>query len=227
MTKPQIGIRSLSIAVLSGICLGLSVSSNVAVAGGTAYGEPALLDFGQGDYMYNYDFESVDLRRDNVDWAMSIIAYNNASINKFKSKMDTFNYGWTSTDSKHALMHDNGDTPPGYFEWDGDRGKKIIECPAFGSTPHYRVYADTNDYLYQTGRGSFVVASTHRDRDECGGGNKSFYDSETVEGGITHNLSSLYPAYHDRYFWNNYEPYRAQGTHIWDNNGYGSYVDMY
>jgi hypothetical protein len=225
--KPKLGIHSLSLAVLGGILLGLSSSGQAAFAGGTAWNAPALLDFGQGDYVYNYDFETTTVAQNNVDWAMSIIAYNNASINKFKSTMDNFNYGATSSDAKHASLHDAGNTPAGYFEWDNDKGKKIILCPAWNSTPHYRVYADSNDYLYQTGRGAYVLASTHRDRDECGGGNKAFYDSETVEGGITNNLDTYYTVYHDRYFWNNYEPYRSQGTHIWDNNGYGSYVDMY
>jgi hypothetical protein len=216
-------VARLATAVLVGASCGVLLAPAAASAGGTAYRAPVSISFGSGDYVVNYDFETTgSTGQTNVDWAMSIFAYNGASISKFKSVMDGAGFTGVSSDSKHSRLNDNAG-----WVWDGDRGKKPIICPAFTTTPHYRVYADSNDYLYNVGYGSYVLATTHRDRDECGGGNKSFYDSERVEGEITAWFGTRgYAVYHDYSSFSNYEPYRAQGTHVWDNDGRASYVNL-
>jgi hypothetical protein len=212
--------------VLAGAAVGLVLAPVSGLASNHwAYQEPGHMDFGQGDYVYNYDFrEGSTWSKYKVDWPITFIAYNSATVNKLKTVMEQFAYDQAGG-SMYGHVND-GPESSHYLIQDTDSGKKHDFCPGVGNeTPHFRVYADGNDYLWQIGRGSYVVASTHRDVEECSSF-KIFRDSEQVEGGIVTNLSNLYYVYHDRYAWGNPEPYRVQGRHIWDNNGYGSYVEM-
>lgn len=211
---------------LSVLCLTASavavLTQPTAIAGGTAYRPITALSMGYSDYLKNYDFEGEVDAQNNVDWAVSILAYNGASVDRFKSLLNNQGFGANSTDGKHGRASDGAG-----YRWDRDAGKKGVTCPAFSTTPHYRVYADGDQYLYNQTYGTYVYASTHRDRDECGGGNKSFYGSEGVEGLIVNKFSYIgQPVYHDYASFYNYEPYRAQGTHIWDNDGNASYVNL-
>lgn len=211
-------------ALLAGAALSGFALSGVSLAATASRSVTSPLALGEGDAIYKYDFNSENAAQNNADWPMSLIVYNGTSVNDLKAVMDQFNYKQGSTGSKYAYLSD-GASSRNVFEWDSDNGRKMLSCPSFGEqSPHYRVYADRDDYLDNMTRGPYVMVSTHRDYQECGGGSR-FYDSEVVEGGITSNLATLYGGYQDRFDWGNAEPYRAEGNHIWDSNGYGSYIN--
>jgi hypothetical protein len=210
-------------AVLAGAAVAAVTMPGVAGAS-TAARTPAPLGLGYGDFIYNYDLTERSISATNADWPISFIVYNGASVNDLKNTMEQFNYKQGSIGAKYALLSD-GETTGHVHEWDQDNGKKMLSCPSFGEqSPHYRVYADQNDYLDSMSRGPYIMVSTHRDYQECGGGAK-FYDSEKVEGGIVTNLGTLYQVWHDWYSWGNAEPLRVDGNHTWDSDGRGSYVN--
>jgi len=171
----------------------------------------------------NYDFESKSATSTNVDWPVNLIFFNNATIDGVKWQLDGY-YGATSPEKKNMGINEYGLT-----SWDEDGGKKGILCPITNQwTRHYRVYAGTDDTLYSPSLGYWVAASTHKDRNECPPINKQFYDSEEVEehiGGLYAN-AGLH-VWDDFSSFNNAEPYRVEGPHIWNSNGLVTFIDVY
>lgn len=219
---PRLLLDRLAITTIGASLLALALAPAEASAY-TAYRQIYALATGDSDYVKNYDFASQYDAQDNVDWPVSILAYNGASIDRFKYLLENQGFGSQSGNDQYGRASDGGEN----YRFDGDGGKKGVFCPSNSTTPHYRVYADGDQYLYNTTFGTYVYATTHRDRDECGGGNRSFYDSEGVEGLVVGKFGYLgYPVYHDQYRFYNYNPYRVEGDHIWDNDGNGSYVNL-
>ncbi|HXG42859.1 MAG TPA: hypothetical protein VNL95_09060 [Dehalococcoidia bacterium] len=172
------------------------------------------------DRFRNYDFNSQLDSATNVDWPITILFWNNAEVDKVKDF-----YRWACCPypggAKYAYLNEGfGDV------WDSDAGQKGHWCPVFGETPHMRFYADSDDTLYNIYWGYYVLASTHYDVRECGFG-KWHGDSERAEEYFVDvALFFGYAAQHDwAYFWN-YEPYREEGNHFWDNNGWASAVNI-
>lgn len=203
----------------------IALSSSLSAGGAhaaTARNPIVAMSMGYSDYLKNYDFISESDRQDNVDWAVSILAYNSASIDRFKGILSTRGFGQISPNGMHGRASDGSG-----YRWDRDAGQKGITCPIGTTTPHYRVYADGDQYMYNIGFGHYVYATTHRDQNECGFGTTRHYDIERVEGTVVDAFfSASFPVYHDYGNFANYEPYRTQGEHTWDNNGYASYVDL-
>lgn len=149
------------------------------------------LDFGHGDYIYNWDFKGHDgdfgeddAIASNVDWAMRFIFKGNASVNTVKDKLDglkndpriTPNLGELISDirisvgSKKSAFVDDGPERNIRFgrdisKWDKDGGLKDGELCDW-NWGHMRVYANSvKDKNYNTKYKFYVVASIHRDHE--------------------------------------------------------------
>jgi hypothetical protein len=204
------------------IAMALLAPVSVAAAA-TANRYPYAIRTGYGDYFYNYDFGSTEVKRDNVDWGISLYFYNGASKDRVKGILEGAGYGSGSFTGKYGRANDG----EGY-RWDRDTGKKGHFCPRNRATGHYRTYADGDQFLYNMGSGSFVVASTHMDVNECFSGDKMTRGSEAVEDRIVERMAAMgYPGYHDYASFGNYEYFRAEGNHVWDSNGFASYIDVH
>jgi hypothetical protein len=173
---------------------------------------------GYNDSFWNYDFASTAGGNTNVDWAVSLLFYGGADINRVKNAISSY-YGSTGS-TKYARLSD-GTTAV----WDADGGMKTIACPIGTSAYHYRVYADADDRMYNANLGYYVFGTTHIDTNECGGGTRSYGNSEATELNVGNNFTSRgYSVYRDWADFFNYEPDRVEGDHRWYNNGYASYI---
>ncbi|CAG0975149.1 MAG: hypothetical protein MPEBLZ_00899 [Candidatus Methanoperedens nitroreducens] len=104
------------------------------------------------DSFRNYDFLSETDSNTNVDWPVSMLFYNNADINKVKS---IFFIGFGSI-LKGRLNDGAG------WVWDSDGGTKGISS-RYGHWLHMRVYADSDDRMYNLAWGYYVIGTTHYD----------------------------------------------------------------
>ncbi len=174
------------------------------------------LGMGYGDTIWNYDFTQVPGSYLHVDWAVSLLFYNNAEIDKVKN-IASGKY-WMYGSTEHAYMNDGSGGV-----YDDDKGKKTDTPSCLGSTRHYRIYAPpATDRMYNPTFGYYVFATTHYDHHEfC---DKWFDDSEGTE----HDLYNLfhnkgYASYYDYAWFYNYE-WRNEGSHHWRNDGYATYI---
>lgn len=165
------------------------------------------------DRIYNYDFNSERRSRRNVDWGVSLLFYNNAEVDKVKAELV---YGYPGS-KQNARIKDRSS-----WIWDEDGGRKTVLCSSgFGAT-HYRVYANQDgDRSYSRGLGFYVIGSTHRDVNECGGGTRYFGDTEAAETDLAAVGGSArgWTAYRNNYDMRNKEPTRREGDHRWSSNG--------
>lgn len=172
-----------------------------------------------GDRMYNYDFLSRNQyygQSRNVDWAVTMIWYNNAEVDKVKNwYWDT----WSCGGSKYGRFYDYGG-----YEWDSDAGAKS-RCTLLGDVYHMRVYGDEDDRMYSTQYGYWVYATTHVDHNENLWG-EWFGASERSETYWREWARDVrgWTVYSPGWDMNNNEPYRAQGNHRWENDRYATTV---
>jgi hypothetical protein len=174
------------------------------------------IGMGSGDVMMNYDFPEELANGNNVDWAVSLIFYNYAWIDKVKS-IANGSY-WMNGSAMHEWMFDNGSS----WVWDSDGGKKTDTPSCLGSTRHYRIYApNPPDYMYNPTFGYYLIGTTHYDHHElCGGW---FDDSEGTETSLANLFSGKgYIVSRNWGWWYNQEIWN-DGSHHWNNNGYASY----
>lgn len=178
-----------AIANLGLAFVGLFLGGPYSIADNTApYNSFHKLDFGHGDYVYNWDFTGEDTSSTNVDWGMRFIFKGNASINTVKDKLDgqkndpgiTPEFGSMSlgkrvdiASSKDAYVDDGPEREKVInrirnqvlytSKWDSDRGiKDAIDCD--WNWGHMRLYANSDkDKNYNATYKFYVVASIHRD----------------------------------------------------------------
>lgn len=215
--------RDLSLA-LTMVAIGAIGMATPATAA-TAYDGVTVIAFGN-DRWYNYDFNSQSASASNVDWAVTLIFRNNATINKVKSRMDDWtDLSFSSSETKHGRVSNYYDN----WQWDGDSGKKRPLCPAWAMARHYRVYAPVTSYdresMYNSTLGYYVIGTTHKDWDECGGSKRHGF-SEDVEQYVKNEVQDNTSIQND--YWNIYnnEPYRVQGNHTWENNSWATTVNI-
>ena len=169
---------------------------------------------GSDDKIYNYDFNSARRSRRNVDWGVNLLFFNNAEIDKVKAALVLGVPG----SKQDARMNDDGE-----WIWDTDGGRKGSACPVGTRTTHYRVYADRpgGDRNYSRGLGFYVLGTTHRDVNECGGGTRYFGDTEIAERDVFSLGASArgWQAWRNNYNMRNRERRRRQGDHRWRSNG--------
>lgn len=175
-----------------------------------------------GDYIYNYDFESPSASSSNVDWPVTMMFTGNANINKVK------NIYWGT--ALGANMYGRVNDGAGWV-WDNDRGTKSLGAY---STCHMRLYADSDDRLYNLTWGYFVIGTSHYDIREIFPDRRFGWSEDAAT-----ELSNLAEDHWSVWFveWNsinmyNYEPGRweyegGSPRHYWQNNGYATQVQLY
>lgn len=226
--------RVIVVAILALLAAFFSAPTS-AVAAETPHMSP--LYFNGGDVIYNYDFTTNQgASNQTVDWATSLLYYNNASINKIKgfsfvsAQYPTFGstaYGWVN-DGHQDFPQGPYINSPGYYDTDGGMKQSYFNV-CFGSTRHSRLYADSDDRLYSIGLGFYVYATTHVDYHEgCHG---YFGDSEATEKSIGDLFyANGYPVY--REYASFFNPERRHidsrdSNHNWDNSGRATYIYIY
>lgn len=213
--------RTLGVAAAGLIAAGVAASLGDTPAGAATASNYIWVNWGD-DYLRNYDNLSTSAASNNVDWPVTIAFTNNATVDKAKSSMESWseNFDDMSTTPMYMQMTDDGTS--GGIRWDQDRGKKVPMCPATGlSSPHYRVYGiGDSERLYNSTVGYWVPATTHRDYNECPPINTHYDDTEAVEQLIADDAADNTTVERNRWFFFNAEPYRAEGNHVWDSNGY-------
>lgn len=185
-----------------------------------------VINFG-GDYFYNYDFGSPDdpPSRLNVDWPVTMMFTGNANINKVK-KIYWGLAGPLQASPMHMKLNDGAG-----WVWDSDRGTKslgLVNC-------HLRLYADSDDRLYNLTWGYFVIGTSHYDYYEL---NPNHYHglSEAAEAELSNKAEgSGYVWFVDRdcIDMNNNEPYREETDengvirHLWMNDRWATQVQLW
>lgn len=144
-----------------------------------------------GDCFWNYDFNpkartlGVSSRR--VDWPIDLIFWGNATVQKAKDGLNwAGNFRHTLGASEQVARLNDG----AGWVWDSDEGVKTSTCPVFGRALHTRLYADSDDQLFNLTLGFYVIASSHFDVNEC---NREYYGkwhgkSELVENEIARKI---------------------------------------
>lgn len=211
-------LRLLLAVVAAAAVVVATAGAGSATAATACCGNLRLLYF-SGDAIRNYDFDTQSVAANNVDWGIDLNFYNNANINKVKNALNGYGYQFTGG-TKYGRLSDDGGAS---YVFDADGGRKKGGC--WDQYTHYRIYANpTYDNNYSPGMGFWVFGSTHYDNLECGNG--WFGRSEGAEWDVNSAAVSAFGVA-NRYDWASYynnEPYRQEGTHIWDQDGYASYV---
>lgn len=209
-----IALAAIAIGVFAGLLLGNSLPPP-ARAASTSHLTTLYI---QEDRFRNYDFNSKTDSSSNVDWALSMLFYNDAEVDKVKDILSPpYNF---SGGSKYARL----DEGSGWL-WDKDGGRKDIYCPSYQTEArHMRIYADSNDRLYNVSWGYYVLASTHKDWQECWFGSEFGWSEETEDIFADFLDEEGYTVFEDWNYWYNYEGSRWEGNHYWSNNGYATAV---
>lgn len=171
------------------------------------------------DLFRNYDFGSDWDNYTNCSWPVTMLFWNNAEIDKVKSQYrlrDWILWGY----SEWAKLNETGDD----WIWDTDRG---VKKPIGLNFIHMRVYADSDDQLYNISWGYYILGTTHYDKDgetKCGWSEEAEQQAalvaESVPGwGVVEDWGNFY----------NYEPLRKEvdeegNEHWWQCGGYATAV---
>jgi hypothetical protein len=146
------------------------------------------------DKFRNFDYRSQDnTNRCYVDWPMDFLFYDNATINRVKTRTEAIGYSHEG-DKFNAKLDDSAG-----WAWDQDGGRKnagpnSADCWG-GNVEHYRIYAVYNDdYMYNLDWGQYVLGTSHIDHMECtkvypGDLDQHWSgDSETAEDRIAYDI---------------------------------------
>jgi hypothetical protein len=217
MTRKHCAALLIGLAVAVLTAVGVD-TSNAATA---APGRLGVVHIGD-DSFRNYDFKSKRVARNNVDWAVDFVFYNNAEIDRVKNAMDGFLPHTGST--MYGRLNDGAASV-----WDEDKGLKDKKCPIKGDAHHIRYYAPPErDRMYNRKWGYYIIGTAHIDHNECGLG-RWYGRSEQAEATIELMARDVFgPSKvkrNHRYFFN-YEPFRREGNHIWLNDGWATFVKV-
>lgn len=149
------------------------------------------------DAFWNYDFESEDVDRCNVDWPVNLIFHGNAEIDRVKR--DMLLYAGYSCVSRgdcgkqfHARMSDGVD-----MSWDADAGIKAGLCG--GDATHLRLYAagetdipDGHDRMFNLRWGFYILGTSHIDHADCWPVGRWSGRSERAEGNIARAVRPIW-----------------------------------
>ncbi len=111
------------------------------------------------DRFMNWDFRSQNSAASNVDWPVTMLYYNNAEIDKVKDKLDAISGIGRCGSGKNARVDEGSG-----WVWDSDGGIKDNCGTSSDQTRHMRVYADSNDRLYNLSWGYYIIGTTHVDQ---------------------------------------------------------------
>ncbi len=178
-----------------------------------------------GDSFYNYDFNSMYVSSSNVDWPINLVFFRNANVNKVKGI-----YLGIPGSTKYAYLND------GYgWYWDSDRGVKPIinagtQCGIdLGySFLHLRIYADSDDKLWNYKWGNYVIVTAHIDDiPEIPGITPAGFNeaAENIASSIA--SSKGYQVYYDYDYFDNYVGYCIKiGHKYYWNYGYADFIKV-
>jgi hypothetical protein len=210
-------VTALLASVGIGALIAALIASNPAGAATASSSTNLFVSFAGGDVLANYDHGTAanPNSRSGVDWTTTMFFKNNATVNKVKSVLGS-SYSYTGSPA-YAYLNDGSGAA-----WDADSGRKDLGgCNYIDD--HMRIYADSDDRLYNTTDGYYVIASTHRDYWEsssnCG---EYFGYSETTSADFrSYFVGQGYSCAANAVGIGNAEPlrYDGGGTHIWENDG--------
>lgn len=213
--------KAITIFFMSGLLVVMFVSLWSPAACAWTTSKLRVVNVG-GDYIYNYDFESKSTSSSKVDWPVTMMFTGNANINKVKNLYSA----WTSGSSMYMRLNDGAG-----WVWDSDGGKKSwgASCSC-----HIRLYADSDDRLYNLTWGYFVIGTSHYDIREIFP-DRRFGWSEDAAGELTRYIegnSGVSFIQRNSINMYNYEAYRVEyegstPRHYWQNNGYATRVQLY
>lgn len=179
----------------------------------------ALLGFAGNDGLYNYDFRSASAVASNTDWTANMMFRNNANINKVKGILEP--QFRNDGNIMNAYLKDDA-----AYTWDTDKGMKNPNGASCPSDVHMRLYADSDDKMFNLTDGYYIFGTTHIDWLE-GCSSESFGYSEIAEESFAAQFRNRgYTVSEDCCFWFNSEAPRVEENHHWDNNGYTTIVDI-
>lgn len=212
------GVRRVVGTVVASLVAALSLAAGADAQSTTRLAAQTV----DSDAFDNYDFRSASVSSSNVDWPVTLLFYNNANVNSIKASLGYSGFGSTM----YGRLKNTGS-----WIYDEDGGRKNGTCSFGNYTTHYRLYADPNnsDRNWSPSLGFYVLGTTHRDVNECGGGTTAFGWSESAEGTITTNARGLNPSwqvYDDNWNMNNWEGSRWEGNHFWNNGATASMLRM-
>jgi hypothetical protein len=216
--KPSSFIQGILALVAASTCA-LAISG--AASGANACCNNFRLLYFAGDAIRNYDLLSTQpIAGTNVDWGVSLLFYNNATVTKVKNQMASKGYTLVGSTMYGRLSDDGGAN----YVFDDDGGVKKGSCT--GTYTHFRLYAHPSyGYMYNPAMGYFIFGTTHYDSTECLGGASGW--SEAAEHDIAVDAYSAFFVSNQEDWANfyNYEGYRVEGCcHVWDQDGRASYV---
>lgn len=165
-----IALVFMSVTYLSIVATSLLLAPDHVRASAAPNGTFLRTSLGQGDYVWNWDFNGRRVDSNSVDWGMRFLFYNNAEVDEVKDRLDGVSNdpritpflnakGWF----QYAAMDDH--QTQSVWEWDRDRG--IKDHPGCDwNWGHMRIYATGGgDRNYNTSLGYYVVATIHRDHE--------------------------------------------------------------
>lgn len=203
--------------IIGALCLGLALWMAPATPLNAATASSLGIRVIAEDSFFNYDFlNQNNTNPDNVDWTLTMLYYNNATVAKVKAIY------WGSTAFGNAM---NGRINDGEgWLWSTDKGTKEAICA--GSVRHMRLYANGNNRSNNIHWGYYVLGSTHYDLDECSL-NPRFGWSETAESWFAQIARDKdYAVFEDWDDWANAEPDRWEGNHFWQNDGKATSISV-
>jgi hypothetical protein len=127
-------VLGCAIGIVMGIAGGVYSASNADAGAAYNFGYFTSYD----DVFRNYDFTSPTESQYNVDWAVTMIFTNNASVGKVENSLVNHGYYANGTTMWARVIDNSVD-----WVWYGQEGKKLNTCNDY----HLRVYADTHDSM--------------------------------------------------------------------------------
>jgi hypothetical protein len=167
------------VAVRQGAIVAAAVAALliVATASGATTQNLKLVTYGKNSF-YNYDFDSQKAAASNVDWAVDLIFYGNASITKVYSKI---NWPWSGSNAYELLTTRSGSA------WVASGGRKNTLC----TDTHFRLYAPKVGYFSDPVLGHYVIATAHLDKNECGS-SPTYGWNETAEANVAARAAAVW-----------------------------------
>ncbi|RLG58168.1 MAG: hypothetical protein DRN88_01465 [Candidatus Hydrothermarchaeota archaeon] len=174
------------------------------------------------DAFYNYDFESESVSNTNVDFPVNLVFWNNAEVDKVKGAF----YGVAEAATRKYMKLKDGSS----WVWDSDRGSD--EVTTGSKRKHMRLYADSDDRMYDIEWGYYVIATSHYDYPWYGHiwcGYSEQAEEEIAED--AEDIDEVLEVEEDKKYMYNLEPARnetepGEPTHVWYNNGWTTFIKM-
>jgi hypothetical protein len=171
-----------SVAYLGLSLTGLLLAPSPVGASTAPSGSFSQIHLGEGDYVWNWDFNGRFLDFEAVDWGMRFIFYDNADVDKVKDRLDgvaldpriTPMLEWSGGPQYGGMLDYVEDQAT---QFDGDRG--IKDDPGCRwNNGHMRIYATSGgDRNYNPTFGFYVVATVHKDHEDL-----FFCDDQYISG---------------------------------------------